>query len=222
VRRGLTFPRLCRIVEEDRREVLERYMKDSDALPRFYEELAERFGQLSEPRRRDHCFVLAAAAALAGGKTEEAERLRQRLLQVNPHHLLRPYTSMSEAVQTEDVRDYIADLRNQLPPERVEQLLKAPSAAAEPTYDLAHEPTPARAAAPDLPRAAVPPPPRKLVPPPATRQTASPTVPVAAPRRLSDDQPTAAGRWAASLLFVVALLLTAGVFILAFIRPLIE
>src|SRR4051812_40635695 len=99
-------------------------MKDLDLMQQSYEELAGRFEQLAEPRRRDHCLVLAADAALAAGRADDAERLRQRLLRANPYHLLRPYASWSEALQSSDVRDYIADLRNQLPPDRVAQLLK--------------------------------------------------------------------------------------------------
>ena len=57
-----------------------------------------------------------------GGRTLDAERLRQRMLQFNPHHLLRPYASMSEAVQAPDVQEYVADLRRQWPPEFVQKL----------------------------------------------------------------------------------------------------
>src|SRR3954451_18973297 len=99
-------------------------MRNSETLLRVYEELAGRFARRGEPRHRDHCLVLAADAALAAGRPDEAERLRQRLLQVNPHHLLRPFTAMSEAMQSTDVQDYIADLRHQWPPELVDKLLQ--------------------------------------------------------------------------------------------------
>src|SRR5581483_3825212 len=160
-------------------------MNDPGAMQQAYEELAERFGKLAEPRRRDHCLVLAADAALAAGRAQDAERLRQRLLQVNPYHLLRPYTSMQEALQAGDVRDYITDLRHQLPPDRVEQLLKGPPGAEEPVYKLVHEPVPQPpleiTPLPEIPPRAqarpVPPPPARKpapvpAPPAASRQTA--------------------------------------------------
>jgi hypothetical protein len=97
-------------------------MRNADTMLRVYEEVADRFARKGEPRHRDHCLVLAADAALAAGRPMEAERLRGRLLQFNPHHLLRPFASMAEALQAQDVKDYVGDLRNQWPPEFVEKL----------------------------------------------------------------------------------------------------
>lgn len=209
-------------------------MKNPEDLVQVYEDLADRFSTLAEPRRRDHCLVLAAAAALAAGRPEEAERLRQRLLGVNPYHLLCPFASMSEALQSGDVRDYIEDLRRQLPPEIVEQLLQDSAVPAQPVYNLVHhEPGPVTPVEltplPDplprpAPRPAVPPPPRKqaVVPlaPAPSRQTASPVADV--PGRRLDDRAATAGRWAATFLFLLAVLLGAAAFFLAFIRPFFE
>src|ERR1043166_1803702 len=97
-------------------------MRNAEPLPRVYEELADRFGRQNEPRHRDHCLVLAADAALSAGHAIEAERLRQRLLHVNPHHLLRPFASMSEAMQAADVQEYVADLRRQWPADLAQRL----------------------------------------------------------------------------------------------------
>ncbi len=123
-----------------------------------YEELAKRFEQLAEQRRRDHCLVLAADAALEAGRPDEAERLRQSLLRLNPYHLLCPYASMKEALQSGDVRDYIADLREQLPPERVDELMQG-GAAQQPVYKVVQ-----RESAPPTPHEITPlpevPPPR--------------------------------------------------------------
>jgi hypothetical protein len=224
-------------------------MKSPEVLQQVYEDLADRYAQLGEARRRDHCLVLAADAALSAGHPDEAERLRQCLLRINPHHLLRPYASMGEAVQSNDVQDYIADLRQQMPPDMVEQLLADQPPPAEPVYKLVHEkrpPTPLemspmppepppptrtspRTAVPAAPRAPVPPPPpppRKAVPlpkaPAPTRQTASPTAPVAVPHVPATDQPSMAGRWAASFLLLIALGLGGGAVFFAFIRPFFE
>jgi hypothetical protein len=101
-------------------------MPTADAIPRLYEELANHFARQGESRQRDNCLVLAADAALNIGMGEEAERLRKRLLLTNPHHLLRPYGSMAEAMASNDVRDYVVALRKRLPPETVARLLNRP------------------------------------------------------------------------------------------------
>jgi hypothetical protein len=207
-------------------------MKNNDTLQLRYEQLGKRYEQMGEQRRRDHCLVLAADAALAAGRPQEAERLRQWLLRVNPYHLLCPYASMSEAMNSGDVRDYIADLRQQLSPERVEQLLKEapePEAVYKVAHDnisppTPHEITPLPEAPPRPPRIALPPPPaRKPAPvpkaPTPTRQTASPTASLNAPRPLPGEHAQAAGRLVATFLFLLGLLLGGGVFFLAFIRP---
>jgi hypothetical protein len=93
------------------------------ALARLYEDLANHFAHQGESRQRDQCLVLAADAALSAGQPAEAERLRKRLLLTNPHHLLRPYASMAEALETPDVREFVIDLRKQWPPETVAKLL---------------------------------------------------------------------------------------------------
>jgi hypothetical protein len=90
----------------------------------------------------DRFLVLAADAALNGGKGGDAERLRQQLLQQNPHHLLKPFASFAEAVRSDDVRNYVRALRRSHPPEAAEQLLRtlqsgegAPPAAASPARE---------------------------------------------------------------------------------------
>lgn len=137
-------------------------MNVPDTLPRMYEELANHYARHGESRQRDNCLVLAADAALAAGLPEEAERLRKRLLLTNPHHLLRPYASMAEALQSADVRDFVADLRRQLPPETVAKLVaqSAPAktlALAEPVAAAAASPKPAPTPLPRAKPAARPP-----------------------------------------------------------------
>jgi hypothetical protein len=104
-------------------------MKTADILPRMYEDLANHFARQGESRRRDECLVLAADAALGIGQPEDADRLRKRLLLTNPHHLLRPYATMAEAMLSVDVCDYVADLRKQWPPETAAKLLNRPPVA---------------------------------------------------------------------------------------------
>jgi hypothetical protein len=204
-----------------------------------YEQLARRFEADGEPRRRDDCLVLAADAAQNSGQLDEAERLRQALLRNNPYHLLCPYDSMAEALQSGDVRDYIAALRRQLSPERAEQLLREKHRADEPTYKVVpqtqvptpHEITPLPDLPPPKPRLATPAPPRQNIavrpavpkPPAPSRQTASPTAAPAESRRRPDgDAASPAGRLAATLLFLVGVALVGAACFFAFVRPLME
>ena len=50
-------------------------------------------------------------------------QLRGVLLEHNPHHLLKPYASLAQALKFSDIRNYIAALRRSHPYERAEQLL---------------------------------------------------------------------------------------------------
>ena len=59
-------------------------------------------------------------AALRAGHTAEAELLRQRLLRLNPHHLLKPYASFAEAAGHPDIQSYIEELRLKYPVEVAE------------------------------------------------------------------------------------------------------
>jgi hypothetical protein len=98
-------------------------MPSSDHKARVYEELADWEHQHGSPQARDRFLILAADAALAAGHAEDAERFRARLLELNPHHLLRPYASMADAMKSSDVHSYVADLRGTYPPEEAEKLL---------------------------------------------------------------------------------------------------
>jgi hypothetical protein len=88
-----------------------------------YERLAEAYDRQGQSQMRDRFLVLAADAALAAGRTSEAEAYRTRLLQSNPHHLLKPYASLVEAMKNPDVQNYVTALRRSHPPEKSGQLL---------------------------------------------------------------------------------------------------
>ena len=79
---------------------------------------------------RDRFLVLAAAAAQSAGRSDEGEQLRQRLLQGNGSHLLRPFASLAEALGSPDVQAYIEDLRQEYPPHAAEDLLASVRASA--------------------------------------------------------------------------------------------
>lgn len=93
--------------------------------PAPFVELANIYEQREEPRMRDRFLILAAAAAVAVGQPEEAERLLQRLLLASPHHMLKGYRTFAEAVRAEPVRVYISDLKQNYPPETVHNLLES-------------------------------------------------------------------------------------------------
>lgn len=97
---------------------------DSLATLQVYRELADWYERQGQPAMRDRFLILAAEAAFSAGKPEEAERLRQRLLQGNPHHMLKPFSSFSQALQSTNVQIYIHDLQVNYPPETAESLLQ--------------------------------------------------------------------------------------------------
>lgn len=226
-------------------------MRNPETLLRVYEELANRFAKQNEQRSRDHCLVLAADTALAAGRPQDADRLRQRLLQFNPHHLLRPFASMVEAMQAPDVQEYVADLRRQWPPEFVQKLYlsgdNAP-AVAEPAAPVRRTEVPQRTepGARDSPVVAPPMPPREAKPPTPVVETPAPPRRVAVlatpparpmpaappPRPARDPAPpvapmpsssgSTAGVWLATAVLLLGIAGGLGLFVLAFVWPLLD
>ncbi len=88
-----------------------------------YKELADWYERQGQAAMRDRFLILAAEAAFSSGNPEEAERLRQRLLQGNPHHMLKPFSSFAQALQSTNIQIYIHDLQVNYPPETAEALL---------------------------------------------------------------------------------------------------
>lgn len=102
----------------------------------LYLQLVEHHEKQGHSQERDRFLLLAADAALTSGRTEQAERLRRTLLERNPHHMLKPYRSLAEALQADDVRAYVEQLRQKYPPR--EALLQS-SAKKEGETGFAHE-----------------------------------------------------------------------------------
>src|SRR5262245_43664896 len=119
-----------------------------------YEELADTFDRQQNEALRDQFLLLAADAALSAGRADEAERLRQRLLWLNPHHSVRAYTSFAEAAVAPGIHEYLDRLRQKYPPEQAEDMLDSA---------LPHAPPPPPS---DVP-ATLPPTPRSNLVPPA-------------------------------------------------------
>ncbi|MBI3408620.1 MAG: hypothetical protein HY040_09720 [Planctomycetes bacterium] len=189
----------------------------SEETQNLYEALAGRFDHHHEPRQRDIFLVLAADAALTGGRGGEAERIRARLLQANPHHLLKPFPTMREALESGDIRDYVADLRRRFPTAHAAELfekMRAKEAPIEPpmkpersVFNFKEEPSPVK----DEPFIAVP---AKKRPP-----TRSPYELLPEPEPPKERSPDAAGRFVANVLFLFALLFTLAVAVVVFLRP---
>jgi hypothetical protein len=108
-------------------------MPSSDPKVRIYEDLAEWEHEHGSPQARDRFLILAADAALAAGSNEEAERFRARLLEYNPHHLLKPYPSLTEALKSSEVHGYIADLRSTYPVDEAQRTLSSVQKGEKPT-----------------------------------------------------------------------------------------
>jgi hypothetical protein len=103
---------------------------------RVFQELASLCERQGQPQMRDRFLVLAADAAWTADQPDTAERIRATLLQRNPHHLLRPYGSLAEAMNSADVRSYVSALRRSHPFEASEQLLQSlRKGAGEPAYE---------------------------------------------------------------------------------------
>jgi hypothetical protein len=207
-----------------------------------YEELATWYDRQGQAKLRDWFLVLAADTAQTLGQADQAERLRQRLLHGNPHHLLRPFQSFAEALASPDVKGYVADLRRNYPPETAEQLLQStwkkkqtePTRAPPPARvtsappeeerelkvyrgrEAAEEPIPVAQEVPE-PIPLKPLPPRMPTPVAWTKQ-AAPAAPCKVladpPAEIDDEGPTGLGYWVSSFLFVVTLLV--GVVLLGY------
>ncbi len=100
-------------------------MPAADRKIETYRELADIYDRQGQAQMRDRFLVLAADTAYSGGQTQEAERLRDRLLRLNPHHLLKPYDSYAEAVKSPDIGNYLTALRRSHPYEVTEHMLES-------------------------------------------------------------------------------------------------
>jgi hypothetical protein len=100
-------------------------MPSNDQAARVYHELAKHYEGRGEAQMRDRFLVLAADALQSAGQRAEAERLRAHLLQVNPHHLLKPFASLEEALKAADVQNYVEGLRRTYPKEKATHLLES-------------------------------------------------------------------------------------------------
>lgn len=106
---------------------------------RVYKELADWYERQGQAAMRDRFLILAAEAAYSSGNPDDAERLRQRLLQGNPHHMLKPFSSFAQALQSRNIQVYIHDLQVNYPPQTAEQLLQDLRSGVAPASPAAEE-----------------------------------------------------------------------------------
>jgi hypothetical protein len=99
-------------------------MPPTDTTIRLYLDLAAGYERSGDTAMRDRFLVLACDALLAASRPHEAERVRGKLLAVNPHHMLKPFASMAQAMHSGDVRNYVEGLRRHYPPETARPLLE--------------------------------------------------------------------------------------------------
>jgi hypothetical protein len=208
-------------------------MTVSETTVHIYEDLAEGYARRHEARQRDLFLLLAADAALTLGQRDKAERLRQRLLFFNPHHLIRPFSSLADALQSPDFRRYVEDLRRQFPPDLAERLWQAQEQPFGEQRNEAPNGSVTPAAESELKVYRLQEPAAKVVtPPPPAPSPAwltsrpSPFAPSVTETPVTRRQPAseeATGTWLTSLLLLVVLLgsLTAAAYALIwpFVQP---
>jgi hypothetical protein len=100
-------------------------MANIEQTARIYQDLASVYVQQGQAQMRDRFMVLAIDAMNSAGRKDDAEKLRQRLLQLNPHHLFKPYASIADALKSTDVKNYVEGLRRTYPPEKAVHLLES-------------------------------------------------------------------------------------------------
>lgn len=201
-------------------------MMDRETSLRLYQELADRFDKLHNAGKRDLFLVLAAEAALSLGLAEVAERLLHKLLAVSPHNLLKPYSSLAEALRSPDVQFYVEDLKRQFPPEKAEQVLQEledrAAVAMGDVYAVRDEaPRRLDAPRPEVPR------PMSMNPSPAlpkivpARPPVSPYSYARPPESAPADNEDSAGSWFAWLLFFMMVGAAIALAWYAFVGPML-
>lgn len=90
----------------------------------LYLHLAQASESQKRPLQRDKFLVLSVRIAHKAGFDRIAEDCRKRVLKNNPHHILKGYASVAEALKSEDIRYYTKQLMRIYPFEKAEYLLQ--------------------------------------------------------------------------------------------------
>jgi hypothetical protein len=89
----------------------------------LYQQIADAYHGQGKYQERDRFLVLAVDAAHTAGQNTLAERLRARLLELNPNHLIKPYPSVPAALQAQNFVTYLSQLRKNYPISKAQSLL---------------------------------------------------------------------------------------------------
>lgn len=89
----------------------------------LYLHLAKASEEQGRPLQQDKFLVLAASVAQKANWGRVAEECRRRVLKHNPNHILKRFPSMAEALESEDIRQYVRQLMRIYPFEKAEYLL---------------------------------------------------------------------------------------------------
>lgn len=90
----------------------------------LYQQVADAYQAQGKYQERDRFLVLALDAANSAGQASLAEQLRQRILELNPNHLIKPYPNSATALQSPNFITYVSQLRKNFPPAKAQTLLQ--------------------------------------------------------------------------------------------------
>lgn len=90
----------------------------------LYQQVAEAYHTQNKFQERDRFLVLALDAAQTAGQNGLAEQIRSKLLELNPNHLIKPYSSSEAALQAPNFVTYLSQLRKNFPPAKAKALLQ--------------------------------------------------------------------------------------------------
>lgn len=90
----------------------------------LYQQIAEAYHAQGKYQERDRFLVLALDAAQSSGQNNTAEQVRQRLLELNPNHLIKPYNNCAVAMQAPNFVAYVTQLRKNFPAAKAQALLQ--------------------------------------------------------------------------------------------------
>ncbi len=85
--------------------------------------LAQACRRRQRPLMRDRMLVLAGVLAAEIGLPSVANYCRDHILQHNPRHLVRRWPNLAEALEDEDFRFFLKQVRRRYPTEKAERML---------------------------------------------------------------------------------------------------
>jgi len=99
-------------------------MSDPGYLLGVYLHLAQASVRRRRPHVRDRLLLLAAEQAVVMGLDAIAAFCRLLVLEHNPHHLVRRWDTMAEALEDDEYQCFSRQLRRRYPQERAERILQ--------------------------------------------------------------------------------------------------